>query len=80
MVEPDRQEDIRHFLAQNDLDKDESLYSESSFDKIPFDEWQDRCMGLATGIKEWTVRLELRLASIERRLTTLENRNEHQKD
>ena len=80
MVEPDRQEDIRHFIVSNGLDKDESLYSESSFDRIPFDEWQDRCMGLAMGIRQWTVRLELRLASIERRLTTLEDRNGHQKE
>lgn len=81
MVELDRQGDIRHFLAQNDLDNDEALdRDKESFDRIPFDEWQDRCMGLAIGIREWTVRLELRLASIERRLTTLEDRNGHQKD
>ena len=80
MDELDRQEDIRHFVASNDLDKDESLFSESSFDRIPFDEWQDRCMGLAIGIREWTVGLELRLASLERRLTVLENRNGHQKE
>jgi hypothetical protein len=76
----DTAQDIKTFLAQNELDKDESLYTESSFDRIPFDEWQDRCMGLAIGIREWTVRLELRLASIERRLATLEDRNGHRKD
>ena len=72
------QTEIKEFITTNELDKDESLYSESSFDRIPFDEWMDRCMELATGIKEWTIRLELRLASIERRLDRLEDSNGHQ--
>jgi hypothetical protein len=70
MLELDKQEDIRHFIASNGLDKD--LLDER--DEV-LEAWRLKWEGLATGFMNY---LQDRFASIEQRLDRVENRLRHQ--
>ena len=64
-------QDVKEFIASNGLNEDEA----EAFNSMSLDEWQDQCVRLAKGIKDWANRLELRIASIEYRLDRLEKRD-----
>jgi hypothetical protein len=66
-------QDVKVFMELNQLNEDEA----EAFNSMSLDEWQDQCVRLAEGIKEWANHLELRLASIEYRLDRLEDRHGH---
>jgi hypothetical protein len=61
---------IKEFIASNGLNED-------GIDQTSLEEWQDQCVRLVLGIKEWANHLELRIASIEYRLDRLEKRDGH---
>ena len=65
---------IKEFITSNGLNEDEA----GAFNSMSLDEWQDQCVRLAKGIKEWANHLELRILSIEYRLDRLEDRHGHQ--
>jgi hypothetical protein len=67
-------QDVKVFMELNQLNEDEA----EAFNSTSLDEWQDQCVRLAKGIKEWANHLELRIASIEYRLDRLEDRHGHQ--
>jgi len=69
-------QDVKEFIASNGLNEDGI---DQTFNSMSLDEWQDQCIRLAKGIKEWANHLELRIASIEYRLDRLEKRDGHQK-
>lgn len=66
---------VKEFIASNGLDDDGT---DQTFNSMSLDEWQDQCIMLAKGIKEWANHLELRIASIEYRLDRLEDRHGRQ--
>jgi len=59
---------IKEFIASNGLNEDGT---NQTFNSMSLGEWQDQCVTLAKGIKDWANRLELRIASIEYRLDSL---------
>jgi hypothetical protein len=69
------QTEIKEFIASNGLNDDGTG---QTFNSMSLDEWQDQCVTLVLGIKEWANHLELRIASIEYRLDRLEKRDGHQ--
>ena len=68
-------QDIKVFMELNGLNEDEA----EAFNSMSLDEWQDQCVRLTKGIKDWANRLELRILSIEYRLGRLEKRDGDQK-
>ena len=73
MVELDKQEDIRHFIASNGLDTD--LLDERD---EALEDWRLKWEGLAKGFMNY---LQDRFAAIEQRLERIEEeRYGHQKD
>lgn len=67
-------QDVKVFMELNGLNEDGT---DQTFNSMSLDEWQDQCVRLAKGIKEWANHLELRIASIEYRLDRLEDRHGH---
>ena len=63
----DEEQAIKEFIEQSGL-------AENGIDQTSLDEWQDQCVRLALGIKEWVNGLELRLTSIEHRIDRLEEK------
>ena len=73
MVELDKEEDIRHFIVSNGLDKD--LLDERD---EALEDWRLKWEGLAKGFMNY---LQDRFTSIEQRLERIEEeRYGHQKD
>jgi sulfur carrier protein ThiS len=73
-VRMETEEKIKEFIERVGLNEDEGI---ADFNSMSLDEWQDQCVRLALGIKEWANRLELRILSIEYRLDRLEKREGH---